>query len=304
MARLVRRTSTSGTRYPLRRAKATAKKATPARKKAVKRKAAAKRRVAAPAFIPRIKTMMNNLNLLIKRRKKEFGPNDRIAKSLSKIQSTISKEIKKNIALNPSLVRHIKKVGPTLRNISKTPAALKGIAPKLGKFLRDHARREAKTFLNNVNKTLAPMQRELNRLETKLNASVKKARSQKIQWKVTPKLRARMKMLNNKINRFKKSYGKQLTALATHGNQEVKRAVIGIKKQLDECQRCISRNVTILNRYSGAKKAKKGFKTKPLFTAKQAQTMESKWNQIKKHADQTRGQFKRFVEQLKAIKLF
>ncbi len=312
MVRLAtRKKTTSGVRYPSSRristvkARSTAKKARKIKaiKRKVAKKRAVKRAVLTPIFAPRVKSLMNNLESLSKKRKKLHGPKDPVAKKLHSIQIAIGKELKKANAINQNMAKSLKSISPSIRGIKNVPQSIRMNAPKLAKFLREHVRRDVIKFLNGMKITLSPMQTELKRLELQLKRDLKKLKSNKIQFKVDPKLKGRFNTLNNNISKFKTKWNKRLNMLITHGNRNVQIAAKALKKQLDDMQKTLKRNLTIINRYAKSAKKKAGYKTQHLFTASQAKNFETKWNRMNKDLEQFRTKVEHFFDQLKAVKL-
>lgn len=314
MVRLaVRKTPSRSMRSSI-KSKAAMKTRTPAKKSTVKKSAAKKHTAAkkksvkqtkfAPVYIPRIKTLMNNLNSFILQRKKIYGAGDPVAKRLQTIQTALGKEMRKANVVNPYLAKSIRGITPSLRGVSNVPKAIRMNAPKLAKFIQEQVRKDVLKFITMMKSTLSPMQTELKKLEAQLNNHVKLAKSKKIQLKSDAALWRRFNTLNNNITKFRTKWFKRLNSIKMHGNKNIQTAVNQLKKQIDELQKSVRRNLTILKRYSKATKLKKGYKWQQILTAAQTKAFESKYNQINTSLEKFRIQVEQYLNQLKAVKLF
>lgn len=281
-------------------------------RKPIKR-AAAKKRVAAkrtstpnttPIFAARMKTFVNNLGKFVDQRKKHFTTKDPIYKRLNAIHTKLTSELKKKNILNPMSAKHLKSLTPALRGVSKLPANVKGQVGKLMIFIRAQVNKDVLALMKHFKGLLTPLQTELNKLNTRLLADIKKANAKKIQWKVDPSLRTRINAINTRLNRYRTKWFNRLNKVNLHGNAQVKAQVRALKKQIDEIQRTLRKNQTIISRYAKKPKARKGFTTKALMTAGQMKTLESKMNNIDTVSEKARMKVEHFWDQLKAIKLF
>lgn len=301
-----KKTPSRSARYSVKRTipkRTAATKKTAVKRKVAKRKAA-KKAVIVPIFVPRIKTLMNNLNTFTIRRKKLFGPSDPVAKRLQTIHTAIGKELRKANVINLNMAKCLKNITPSIRGVSNVPPAIRMNAPKLAKFIRECVRKDVIKFITMMKTTLSPMQTELKKLEMQLNKHVKLAKSKKLQLKVDHALKRRFNTLNNNITKFRTKWFKRLNGLNLHGNRNVQIAVNQLKKQVDELHKTVRKNLTILNRYGKAAKLKKGFKMQQILTAAQTKAFESKYNRINTDLEKFRMHVERYFDQLKAVKLF
>lgn len=281
-------------------------------RKPIKR-AAAKKRVAAkktsspitsPIFEARLKTFVNNFGAFVTQRKQHFTTKDPIYKRLNAIHTSLTAELRKNNILNPVSAKHLKALTPALRGITKLPANVKGQVGKLMNFIRAQVNKDVLALMKHFKGLLTPMQNELNKLNTRLMADIKKANTQKIQWKVDPALRTRINAMNTRLNRYRTKWFNRLNKINLHGNAQVKAQVKSLKNQIDEIQKTLKKNQTIISRYAKQPKARKGFKTQVLMTANQMKVLESKMNNIDTVCEKARMKVEHFWDQLKAIKLF
>ena len=184
------------------------------------------------------------------------------------------------------------------------PKVLRISTPKLLRFIRDYVRRDVIKFITKLKTTIAPLQTEFKRLELYFQRELKRVKSNRIQYKIDPKIKSRFNTLNNNITKFKTKWYKRLNTLALYGNKNVQSAVKALKKQVDELQKSVRRNLTIINRYAKRVKPKKGYKIRPLFSANQVKIFESKWNRFNIDLEKYRTQVEYFFDQLKAIKIW
>lgn len=281
-------------------------------RKPIKR-AAAKKRVAAkktstpittPIFAARMKTFVNNLGKFVDQRKKNFTMKDPIYKRLNAIHTKLNSELRKKNILNPMSAKHLKSLTPALRGVSKLPANVKGQVGKLMNFIRAQVNKDVLAMIKYFKGLLTPFQTELNKMNRSLMADIKKANAKKIQWKVDPSMKTRINAINTRLNRYRTKWFNRLNKINLHGNAQVKAQVKSLKKQIDEIQKTLKKNQTIISRYAKNPKARKGYNTKFLMTANQMKALESKMNNIDTVCEKARMKVEHFWDQLKAIKMF
>jgi hypothetical protein len=256
------------------------------------------------SFTPRITSFVNHLGSFVEQRKKQTSTKDPIYKRLSTIHSGLKKELKKKNILNPTTAKHIKSLTPALRGVTKLPANIKGQAGKLMNFIRAEVNKDVLAFVAQFKTMLMPFQKELSKLEKELNANVKKAQSGKIQWKMDPSVKQHMNALNSHFTRYKKKWLARLSKINLNSNKQVQAQVKGLKKLIDDVQKSISRNQTIVNRYAKSVKPRAGYKTQALMNVNEIKPLESNLKNIDTACEKYRMKAEYFVDQLKAIKLF
>ncbi len=273
-------------------------------RKTVKKASTASSTNATPIFVPRIKLFIKNLGAFVAQRKKHFTTKDPIYKRLNTIHSSLVSEMKKKNILNPNMAKGLKKVTPALRGVTKLPANVKGQVGKLAIFIRQQVNKDVLGLIAQFKSWLTPMSNELTKLEKQMLAQIKKSKSSNIQFKVDPALIKRFNAINTQLTRYRTKWFKRLNTINLHGNKQVQSQVKILKKQIDEMQKCLKRNITIAKRYSKAVKPRKGWKTGTLYTATQLKTLESKWKNIDTTCEKFRVEVENFWDHLKAIKLF
>ncbi|CCB91165.1 putative uncharacterized protein [Waddlia chondrophila 2032/99] len=290
----VRKTPKKAVRKPLKRA--VAKKHAKAKK--------ALTPAAKPIFIPRIKTFVSNLGSFIDQRKKNFSTKDPIYKRLYAIHSALQRELRKNHAFNPTTAKHLKALTPALRGVANLPANVKGQVGKLAIFIRSQVNKDVQALMKHFASLFTPLHHELSQLNKTLNADIKKAKTQKIQWKIDASIKRKIGALNTHFNRYKTKWFSRLNKISLHGNAQIKTQVKALKKQIEEAQKLLRNNQTIINRYAKTPKARKGYKTQFLMNENQMKTLESKMENIETTCEKARMQVEHFWDQLKAVKLF
>lgn len=128
------------------------------------------------------------------------------------------------------------------------------------------------------------------------------SRNGKVRCKVDPALRTRFNALNRRFSNFKTQWNGKLNKLQFHGNAAVRQSVTMVKKQLDQIQMLIRKNLTILNRYAKVSKPVHGKVAKPIFTAGQVNGFETRFNRITLDLGKCRNQVDWFFDGLKAVK--
>ncbi len=280
--------------------------------KSIKRTASKKRTAANKAaatsttsfYIPKMKTFINNLGSFIAQRKKEFSANDPICKRLNTIHTALLRELKKTNPLNAVSAKHMKALVPSLRGVSKLPSNIKGQIGKLLIFIRSQVNKDVLALIKNFKSLLNPLQTELNKINKNLSADIKKAATKHIQWKIDPVLKKRINALNASFNRYRTKWFNRLNKMNLYGNTQIKSQVNSLKNQINEIQKLLKTNQTIVNRYAKTPKPRKGFKTQFLMNANQMKTIESKVDNIETACENVRMKVEHFWDQLKAIKLF
>lgn len=260
--------------------------------------------IATPIFIPRIKQFINNLGTFVAQRKKDFTTSDPIYKRLNTIHTSLVRETKKKNILNPNTAKNLKKLTPALRGVTKLPANVKGQVGKLAIFVRREVNKDVLALMKKFKGMIAPMQTELNKLEIQLQAHIKKTRNNNIQLKIDPSIKKRFNAINTNFNRYRTKWYKRLETIHTHGNRQVQAQVKSLKKQIDDLQKSLKRNMTIVNRYAKSVKPRKGFKTELMMNANHVKILESKWKNIDTECEKFRIKVEHIWDHLKAVKLF
>jgi len=279
----------------------------PVKRAAAKKSTAAKKTTSAikkSLFIPRIETFVKNLGSFVDQRKKHFTTKDPVYKRLHAIHTSLQQELRKNNILNPSSAKHLKAVTPALRGVTKLPANVKGQVGKLMNFIRAQVNKDVLMMIRQFNSHLTPLHTELNKMHRSLEAGIKKAKTQKIQWKVDPSMKRRISALNTHLNRYRTKWFNRLNKMNLHGNAQIKTQVKALKKKIDEAQKLLRKNQTIINRYAKTPKTRKGYKTQFLMNATQMKALESKMKAIDTTCEKARMQVEHFWDQLKAVKMF
>ncbi|MFQ5754419.1 MAG: hypothetical protein ACE5HI_20770 [bacterium] len=276
------------------------------RKAAPKRKAKkrASKVVKAPIFVPRINSLLNNMHAFAKQRKQKYGAKDTVAKKLHTIHVAIGREMRKANIINPHMAKTLGQISGSLKGVPNVPQVLRISTPKLLRFIRDYVRKDVIKCIAKLKTMITPLQTEFKKLELYFQRELKKVKLNRIQYKVDPKIKSKFHTLNNNITKFKTKWYKRLNTLALYGNKNVQYAVKDLKKQVDDLQKSVRRNLTIINRYAKRVKPKAGHKTRHLFTAGQVRTFESKWNRFNIDLEKYRTQVEHFFDQLKAIKIW
>lgn len=280
--------------------------ATKITKKTVAKKAVSKKatEVKASVYAPKIQTLLGTIEGYVAQRRKAKGPQDLVAKRLHAISTQLESHLSKANAINPDFAKNLVKVNPSLRGIANVPQTLRSGPQKLSKYLREHVRKNVMNFLNNAKRSLAPIHSELKKLETQFNRQVKAGKGKKIQFRVDPSISKKFAQINSNITRFRNTWGKHLSTLALHGNAQMKTSVRAIKKQMDEIQKLIQRNVTIMNRYTKAAARKAGYRVQQLANNNHVKAVETRFNNIHNELESAKAQVLHYFDQLKAIKLF
>ena len=279
----------------------------PTKRTAAKKSTAAKSTsttVNTSTYLTRLKTFVDNLGSYVEQRKKNFSTKDPVHKKLHAIHSSLQRELKKKNAINPSTAKHLKALTPALRGVTKLPANVKGQVGKLMNFIRSEVNKEVMAQMKQFNSLITPMHDELSKLNKSLEADIKKVKNQKIQLKIDSSIKRRISALNTQMNRFKSKWFNRLNKINLHGNNQIKTQVKALKKKIEETQKLLGKNQTIVNRYAKTPKASKEQKTQILMKAGQVQSLESKMKNIDTTFEKSRIQFEHFCEQLKAVKMF
>lgn len=278
----------------------------PIRRAAPKRTVAAKRTVVVssttPVYVPRITTLLSNIESYCKQRGVKFGPNDSCAKKLRTCHSYISREMRKSNVCNPVCVKHIQNVCAAWRGVTGVPKTLRDGPLSVLRYMRDCVRTDVIGFMGNLEKMITSMYGDFNKLETYFKSEIKKANAQRCQWKVDSSLKTRFTSLHNAISRNKTMWFRHLNTIALHGNPQVKSAVKSLKTQIDNLYKACRRNLTIINRYTRVVKARPGYQTRPLFSPTQMKNFETRWASYQNDFKCWYASAKRYWEQLKAIK--
>lgn len=256
------------------------------------------------SFIPKIKTFVDNLGSYVEQRKKNFSTQDSVYKRLHGIHSSLQRELKKKNALNPTTAKQLKSLTPALRGVSKLPANVKGQVGKLTNSIRAQVNKDVMAMIKKFNSQLTPLHNELSKLNSRIESDIKKANTQKIQWKVEPSLKKRISSLNTQMNRFRSKWFNRLNKINLHGNAQIKNQVKSLKKKIDDTQKLLKKNQKMIERYARMPKSQPLQKTKVLVSASQIKSLESKMNNIDKTCEKSRMETDHFVEQLKAVKMF
>jgi hypothetical protein len=256
-----------------------------------------------PVFAPRINALLNNVHAFAKQRKQKHGAKDTVANKLSVIHTAIGREMKKANMINPEMAKKLGQINLSLKGVPNVPNTLRISAPKLSRFIRDYVRKDVVAFIAKMKTIIAPMHTEFKKLETYFQKELKKIGANHIQYKIDPKIKSRFNTLNNNIAKFKVKWYKRLNTLALHGDKNVQHAVKSLKTQVDDLQKSVKRNLTIINRYAKRIKPRAGYKTQSLLSAGQTNTLESKWNHFNADAEKYRIKVEHFFDQLKAIKI-
>lgn len=272
--------------------------------KTVKKASPATLALATPLFVPRIKLFINNLGAYVAQRKKLFTTNDPVYKRLNTIHSSLVRELKKKNIMTPNMAKEMKKLTPALRGVTKLPANVKGQVGKLAIFIRQQVNKDVLGFIAKSKTLLMPMNNELVKLEKQMLAQIKMTSTSNIQLKVDPALIKRFNALNTTLTCYRTKWFKRLNTISLHGNKQVQGQVKLLKKQIDDMQKCLKRNITIAKRYAKVVKPRKGMKIGKLYTASQMKTLESKMKLIDSTCESFRMKVEHFWDHLKAIKIF
>lgn len=286
-----------------------AKKATKSRSAAKKASHAKPKEAAIHAanrliFLPRIESLLKNLQTYSNQRKRQHGASDNVAKKLQIIHTAVGREIRKKNIINLGMAKNLNQILLSLRGVPNVPQALRHSIPKLTQFLRDNVRKDVTGFINEMKKILTPLQNDCKKLEAQLQKELKLTKKQHIQCKIDPSLKRRFNTLSNNLSKLKSMWFKHLNKISLHGNKNIQTVVKGLKRELEDLQKHVKKNLTIINRYAKPLKLRAGHKAQLLFTAEQMKNLESKWNHTQADLKKNHINCEHLCEQLKAIKLF
>lgn len=253
-------------------------------------------------YARKIRGLLDGINSYSRAYRSARGTTPRLG-DLNRALGRMSFHMRKTNVMNPQMIQSLATLRKTLGGMPTAPKALRNYFLTLARFFKESVRRDAKTFIAGFQRLLNPIHRELQFLELELKRNLKTAKGSRVSFRVDPSILRQLNAFNSQIKRFRAKWFARINRFAQHGSRDVARQVEGLKNQIQDLQRLVARNISLINKCKKFKYSKARPNTKTIITKSTITKHQNNWKKVEKEFDQFRIPVERFVEQLRAVKI-